>query len=129
MIKYLLSVLLLIPLLYGSYCYYIDPMFEYTVEFKIRDINRKIGYTSKRRGIIHDYIIRNSIEACENEEGLHYIVDNSIIFNQFFGDDYPCSSKYIARCQSGKDINIDSHTGYCFIGEAQLNESIEVIND
>ncbi len=71
--------------------------------------------------IIHDYVFHNAINMCSEHGGFHYILQINDISKK---ENYPCKETIKIRCQDGSLLNFDSGIGYCFIGELQLEETL-----
>jgi hypothetical protein len=80
-------------------------------------------YPRERIEIVHDYIFENGQKTCATHQGFHYVVSRTVIQSEGDNKDYPCYSEIKFRCQDGSLHSFDDGVGYCFISEAQLDET------
>lgn len=92
------------------------------------------GCNNKRQhvGIVHDYVINNAIKACDNNGGLHHIVQKMDIYadksNSLVDfNDYPCSEVFYFTCQDQTVFKFKDGIAFCFIPESQIQETIKEI--
>lgn len=76
--------------------------------------------TTKRVGIVHDYMLENGKVLCKFHEGLHYIITNTTLKIKT----NKCSALYLVRCQDGKLFEEDTEVTWCGISEMQIQESL-----
>lgn len=83
------------------------------------------GCVTNRTGIFHDYVIGQALRDCQNHEGPHYIVEHTTVKTS--DSDKPCSVSRVISCQDGTKILVKDETSFCFIREAQIQESLEAL--
>lgn len=87
------------------------------------------SYPKRQINITHNYIYRNAVEMCTNHEGFHYMVHITDIEAKTSSggieENYPCSEQTKIRCQDGTLHNFDTGISYCFIGQMQLEETLD----
>ena len=71
----------------------------------------------------------NATNLCEQYAGFHYMVHITDIAAEQSdgyegGKDYPCIEQTKIRCQDGTLLNFDTGIGFCFIGQSQLEETL-----
>jgi hypothetical protein len=81
--------------------------------------------SQKQVSITHDYVFDHAKRGCSTHSGLHYIVSIREIFEPGERETYPCTDRYKFRCQDGTLLDFDSGIAYCFIGEMQIEESLQ----
>lgn len=82
-----------------------------------------VGCSTRRTGIVHDYVISEAIKGCSNNGGLHYIVTDQHIDTTIHTK--PGTERIVFRCQDGTTIEYSSGVMYHFISEMQLEETLE----
>jgi len=80
-------------------------------------------YPKERIEIVHDYIFENGRKTCAAHQGFHYVVSRTVVTAEGDRKNYPCYSEIKFRCQDGSLHSFDNGGAYCFISEAQLDET------